>query len=211
MKIKIISTLVFGLSASWASASLIITGVFDGPLFGGTPKLVEIYASTAIADISTYSVEYWFNASSSSSFTTALSGSVAAGDFIYLSPNGAEFTTYFGGTVDFGGGSINGDDSVVLTNSGIAIDTFGSPGTDGTGEPWEYLDGWAYRNNNTGPDGSTMNLSNWTFSGTDVNDDETSNATATMPFPIGTFSIIPEPSSVLLGSFGLLALLRRRR
>lgn len=194
-----------------APGALIISGVFDGPLSGGTPKVVEIYASTAMADISAYEVEFYFNANSAPSSTISLSGSVAAGDYLYLSQNGTEFTTYFGGTVDFSGGSINGNDSIVLTQSGTAVDTFGVPGTDGSNEPWDYLDGWAYRNDNTGPDGAAMNLANWTFSGVNVNDNETSNATAATPFPIGTFTVIPEPSATLLGGLGLLALLRRRR
>ena len=37
-----------------APGSLIITGVFDGPLPGGDPKGVELYATTAIADLSAF-------------------------------------------------------------------------------------------------------------------------------------------------------------
>ena len=35
-----------------ASADLIITGVIDGPLTGGTAKAVELYALNNIADLS---------------------------------------------------------------------------------------------------------------------------------------------------------------
>ena len=42
------------LSAANAGADLVITGVVDGPLSGGTPKAIELYATTDIADLSIY-------------------------------------------------------------------------------------------------------------------------------------------------------------
>jgi hypothetical protein len=39
----------------------------------------------------------------------------------------------------------NGDDVFVLYKDGIAIEYFGEPGVDGTGEVWEYTDSWAYK------------------------------------------------------------------
>ncbi len=89
--------------------------------------------------------------------------------------------------------SINGDDAIELFQSGVVIDVFGDINVDGTGQPWEYLDGWAYRVAKTGPDGSTFVLANWTFSGPNALDGETTNATAATPFPIGTFSTPPPP------------------
>lgn len=193
--------------------ALVISGVFDGPLSGGTPKVVELAATADIADLSTYQVEYYFNANTTASVTVSLFGSATAGDFFYLTPNSAEFTTYFGAASDFGGASVNGDDSIVLKDAATTVDTFGSPGTDGTGQPWEYLDGWAYRSDNTTGDGATINLGNWTFSGINENDGESSNATATNPFPIGSYvaPAVPEPSTALLGSLALLGLVRRKR
>ena len=35
---------------------LVITGVVDGPLSGGVPKAVELYARTDIADLSTFGI-----------------------------------------------------------------------------------------------------------------------------------------------------------
>ena len=43
---------VFTGSAAWAD--LIITGVFDGPLPGGNPKGVELYATQDIPDLASY-------------------------------------------------------------------------------------------------------------------------------------------------------------
>ncbi|MDA9830464.1 PEP-CTERM sorting domain-containing protein [Akkermansiaceae bacterium] len=106
--------------------------------------------------------------------------------------------------------SINGDDAVELFQNGGVIDVFGDINTDGTGEPWDHLDGWAYRKDGTGPDGTSFNLGNWTFSGINAFDGETSNASAATPMPIGSYSV-PEPSSALLGGIALLGLIRRRR
>ena len=214
MKIKLILTALAATAGFYgtSNAQLIVTGVFDGPLTGGKPKVVEIYAETAIADLSTFNVQYFFNASATPSTTTTLSGSAAAGDFFYLTPDASEFTTYFGGTSDFSGGSINGNDSIVVRNGTTVLDTFGVPGTDGSGEAWDYLDGWAYRNDNTVAGGATMNLASWTFSGINVNDSQTSNATAATPFPIGTYTV-PEPSAyaMLAGMFALASVMLRRR
>ena len=40
-----------------ASASLILTGVVDGPLPGGVPKDIEVFATTNIPDLSVYGLE----------------------------------------------------------------------------------------------------------------------------------------------------------
>ncbi|MBI5916131.1 MAG: HYR domain-containing protein, partial [Bacteroidetes bacterium] len=50
------------------------------------------------------------------------------------------------------------------------------------------MDGWAYRVNNTGPDGSFFELGSWTFSGPNALDNQTTNATSPIPFPINSFS-----------------------
>ena len=42
--------------------------------------------------------------------------------------------------------------------------------------------------NETGPDGSAFNLANWTFSGPNALDGETTNGAAATPFPIGAFT-----------------------
>ena len=39
-----------------ANAGLIITGVIDGPLSGGVPKAVELYADTDVADLSQWNI-----------------------------------------------------------------------------------------------------------------------------------------------------------
>lgn len=207
------------LTAAAAKADLVISGVMDGTLSGGVPKLVELYVINDVADLSVYSLEN-FNTPGSTTPTNSLqlSGSATAGTFLYAtnsSTDQSELDTWFGsGVVTFGTNafqgagsqiSINGDDSLQLSLSGAPIDQFGVPGTDGTGEAWEYLDGWAYRNDDVAAT-TTFSDSDWTFSGTNVLDGAGSNAGAGADaFPIGTFSftttaVIPEPTAFLFGS-----------
>jgi hypothetical protein len=156
-----------------------------------------------------------------------LAGIAPAGSYIYVvddnsdSLAGVEFNEYFGFTPTFffdsnlglngGAAAINGDDAVELffdptglfAGGETVVDVFGEIShTTGPGA-WNYLDGWAYRKNGTGPDGSTFVLDNWSFSGVDVNDGKTTNV-GPNAFPIGTY-VIPEPSSIVLVAFMALA------
>ena len=173
------------------STSLLITGVIDGPLSGGLPKAVEFYVLNNITDLSIYG----FGSANNGGGTdgeefTFPADSATAGDFIYVATEATEFTNFFGFAPNYTDGSapnINGDDAIELFQSGAVVDVFGDINVDGTGQPWEYMDGWAYRVDGTGPDGTTFTLANWSFSGPNALDGETSNATATTPFPTGTY------------------------
>ncbi|RZW55684.1 MAG: T9SS type A sorting domain-containing protein [Flavobacteriaceae bacterium] len=171
--------------------ALILTAAFDGPLGGGTPKGVEIYVVQDIPDLSLFGIGSANNGGGTDGQEYTFSGSAIAGSFIYVASETIEFTNFFGFAPDFDAGStmgINGDDAIELFENGQVIDTFGDINMDGTGMPWDYLDGWAYRSNNTGPDGGTFVIGNWSFSGIDALDGETSNGTAVTPVPVGTFS-----------------------
>ena len=170
------------------TGDLVISGVVDGPLTGGVPKAVELYVAGDIADLSLYGIGSANNGGGSDGEEFTLPGvSASAGDYIYIASEGTEFTNFFGFAPDYtsGAANINGDDAIELFLSGVVVDVFGDINVDGTGEPWEHLDGWAHRVPGTGQDGSTFVLANWTFSGPNALDGETTNATATTPFPIG--------------------------
>ncbi len=170
---------------------LIITGTFDGPLTGGIPKGIELYVINNISDLSIYGVGSANNGDGSDGEEFTFPADAAtAGDFIYIASEDIEFTNFFGFAPNYTSGamSINGDDAIELFMNGGVVDIFGDINVDGTGEPWEYLDGWAYRVDGTGPDGSTFVLANWTFSGINTFDGETTNATSAIPFPVGTYT-----------------------
>jgi len=176
-----------------ATNSMVITGAYDGPLSGGTPKGIELYVLQDISDLSLYGISSITNGQGSSSGNVEYNfpaDEVTAGTYIYLATESSQFTTFFGIAPTYTNGvvSINGDDSIELYENGQIIDTFGDVNTDGSGEAWDYLDGWAYRNSNTGPEGTTFTPTNWSYSGANAFDGESDNASATTPFPIGTYS-----------------------
>ncbi len=180
-----------GTTAQAQTTDLLITGAVDGPLTGGLPKAIEFYVVNDIPDLSIYGFGSANNGGGSDGEEfTFPADSASAGSFIYLASEDVEFTNWFGFAPDYtsSAASINGDDALELFENGIVIDVFGDINVDGSGEPWEYMDGWAYRVDGTGPDGSMFVLANWTFSGPNALDGETSNDTAAVPFPVGSYA-----------------------
>ncbi|MDZ7751756.1 MAG: hypothetical protein U5S82_08855 [Gammaproteobacteria bacterium] len=206
------------LPAAPATASdLIITGIMDGPLSRGTPKAVELFARSDIADLSIYGFGSANNGDGSDGQEFALSGDAAAGDFLYIASEATNFNAVFGFAPDFTttSATVNGDDAVELFRNGMVVDVFGEIDVDGDGQPWEYLDSWAYRQSGTGPDGSAFAIAHWGFGGVDALDDLDAAATAAA-VPFGTFAVapVPVPAAVwLLGSalLGLIGLRSRPR
>ena len=173
--------------------AMILTGVVDGPLSGGTPKAIEVYVTDDIADLSVYGLGSANNGmgTDDQEFTFPAE-SAAAGTYIWVTGNPDEFTTYFGFAATYedteGASNINGDDAVELFFNGAVVDVFGDINTDGTGTDWEHLDSWAYRLSGTQADGSTFNLGNWSFGGVNQLDGTSINSDASSPFPIGTYT-----------------------
>ena len=60
-----------------ASAGLIVSGVIDGPVTGGLPKAIELYATSDIADLSIYGVGSANNGGGSDGEEFTLSGSAS--------------------------------------------------------------------------------------------------------------------------------------
>jgi hypothetical protein len=194
--------------AGTANAGLILTGVGDPD--GGSGDIVELYATTNIADLSIYGIEVASNGASASGVELALSGSASAGDYLYATTDDTDFQQFLGFAADFSTTpGHNGDDVILLYENASIIDAYGVVGTDGTGEAWENSDGWAYRKDGTGPS-STFNISDWTITPSSLgsSNDET-NAGSSTPMPVGTY--IPEPASLALLGLGGLMMLGRRR
>ncbi|PWJ22149.1 endonuclease/exonuclease/phosphatase family protein [Jannaschia seohaensis] len=167
-------------------SNLVIAGVIDGPLTGGTPKAIQLFAKADIADLSIYALGSPNNGAAGGTVElTFPAGPVAAGTTLYVASEAPQFEAYFGFAPDATGGvaSINGDDAIELFENGAVVDVFGAVGTDGTGEPWEYTDGWAYRDPGAAPS-VTFDPADWTFSGVDALDGATTNAGSAAPFPM---------------------------
>lgn len=170
-------------------SDLIITGIIDGPLTGGIPKAIEFYALDDISDLSIYGFGSANNGGGTDGQEYTFSGSANAGDYIYIASESPGFSDFFGFEPNDTGSAanINGDDAIELFQNGTVVDVFGDINLDGTGEAWDYQDGWAYRVVETEPDGNTFNLGNWIFSSPNALDGETTNAGAIAPFPLASF------------------------
>ncbi|MEO1035360.1 MAG: ExeM/NucH family extracellular endonuclease [Pseudomonadota bacterium] len=198
MKLSRLVTCTLLLASTGAfSQDLKITGVVDGPLPGGLPKAIEIEAVNAIADLSRCGVGAANNGGGTDGQEFTFPGdTLAVGDVVYVATEDANFTSFFGFAptyISTTAASINGDDAIELFCDGAVIDTFGEIDVDGSGQPWEYTDGWAKRLAMTGPDGASFVFANWTFSGPNALDNETTNATAAVPFPISAPPPPPPP------------------
>lgn len=180
-------------TAAFAASDVVITGVIDGPLTGGLPKAIEFCTLNAVPDLSIYGYGSANNGGGTDGEEFTFPAiAVPAGTFFYASSEIPGFTSWFGFAPEYDdsptfAASVNGDDAIELFMNGSVVDVFGDINLSGTGQPWEYLDGWAYRVSGTGPDGTTFVLGNWFFSGINALDGETTNATAAVPFPAKSY------------------------
>ena len=179
-------------SVAFSQSDLLFTGVISGSLPGGLPKALEIYVVNDVADLTPYGIANANNGGPSGGvpkFNFPSGSSATAGSYIYISKEAEKFEEYFGFAPDYledPSLAINGDDVMELYHDGVVTDYMGVIGVDGTDEPWEYLKGWMYRNNGTGPN-TTFTLSEWMFSGINATS-STTNANADNPMPVGTYS-----------------------
>ncbi len=167
-----------------ASADLFISEIVDATLPGGLPKFVELTNSgPGSVDLSLYSIGNYSNGSTTlgGGASTVLSGTLAACESYVISYENSDspgvglfYDTYGFDPDNFDlGAFINGDDVLALflgaaTGDGsdaTLIDIYGVVGTDGTGEVWEYTDGYSYRNNTVTSGNTTFTAAEWTIGG----------------------------------------------
>lgn len=209
---------VFGMAAivaiaGTASADVIITGIMDGPLSGGTPKAIELYVDGTV-DFAGYSFLRSSNGGSWGTTTDISSLGTVTDSFVYLVGSGSSVSSFqniFGTSGDFanmfvsGNVSLNGNDGFRIVNaSSVVID-----------QVWEqndtisHQDSYMYRVDGTGADGANWISSNWMIPGNDVLDNLNEAAIAAA-VPFGTYQV-PSPGAVsLLGLSGLMISKRRR-
>ena len=212
------------LLAGNSSAVLVIAGVSDGdlPVPGGSPRTIFIQTVTPIADLSLWGVGVANNGGGTDGQEFSFpSMSAEAGDVFVLSANASSQTFFqnnFSGHFiyfidnDF---VVSGDDAIELFQEGAVFDVFGDPDTDGTGEDWEYKDGFAFRVPNTNPSSqqggfqsSDYLIQNGGFDGLDETGHVALLAEVAEFTPINP---IPEPAAGALALLASLLLLRRRR
>ena len=179
---------------------LILTGVFDAQANGvASAKGAEVFAADDIPDLSIYGIGSANNGGGSNGVEFTFPNiAVSKGTYIHLAADSALFNQYFGLNADFisSAMNINGDDAIELFENGNVVDVFGDINVDGTGTAWEYLDGWAYRKNGTGPDGSVFVIDNWMFGGVGSLNGAPNNAGVSNPFPINTYALNPNTVTI---------------
>ncbi|MGD7704629.1 ExeM/NucH family extracellular endonuclease [Microlunatus sp. Y2014] len=116
-------------SARAATSALLISEYVEG---SSTNKAVEIYnPSEAAVDLAGYSLQVYFNGSSSAGTTIQLTGSVAAkGTHVVADDLLAEYAQQTTGASLW-----NGDDTILLSQGSVVVDSFGQLGVD-PGSSW---------------------------------------------------------------------------
>jgi uncharacterized protein len=121
--------------ASAAPADLFFSEYIEG---SSNNKALELYNGTGGAvDLAAggYSVQVFFNGSTSAGLTMNLTGTVADGDVFVLAQSAANATILAQADQTNGSGWFNGDDAVTLRKGTTVIDSIGQIGTD-PGSEW---------------------------------------------------------------------------
>ncbi len=187
----VLIALACGLQTVNAQSDLIITAVFDGNMPGQLPKGIELYVLNDIPDMSIYGVGSANNGGGTDGQEfTFPADSYSAGSFIYLASEAPQFTSFFGFAPTYVSNAvnINGDDAIELFMDGAEVDVFGEIEYETFDGSWNYDNGWAYRVDGTGPDGTIFIIENWTLSGSTALAGATTNQGANIPVPVGTYT-----------------------
>ena len=121
---------------------------------GSTGKAIHVRALQNISDLSIYGIGIANNGGGTDGQEyTFPSISLNIGEDVIVCRDTVAINSYFVGCSPFNLVILddqavitqNGDDAIELFENGIVIETFGDINVDGTGEPWEYKDSWAYK------------------------------------------------------------------
>ena len=187
----IVTILLVPLFTLNAQSDLELKGVLDLdlPTAGSTGKAIHVRAVQNISDLSIYGIGVANNGGGTDGQEyTFPSISLNSGEEVIVCRDTVAISSYFVGCTPFDFIILddqavitqNGDDAIELFENGIVIETFGDINVDGTGEPWEYKDSWAYKD----ASGSvTFNGLNWIMGGVDCTDGSTTSLTSNCPYP----------------------------
>ena len=164
--------------------ALSLQGVMDFtvPSGGSDGKAIHLVATADIADLSVFGIGVANNGGGTDGMEYSLdSVSASSGDDILIVRSVDAMSAYFADCygefeiVLVGSSAIsqNGDDAIELFEGETVIETFGDIDTDGTGQPWEYMDSWAYK-----VDGA------WTYGAVNCTDGSTTSADSNCPYPV---------------------------
>ena len=164
--------------------ALSLQGVLDldVPSGGSDGKAIHIVASEDIADLSVFGIGVANNGGGSDGMEYSLDAVPASiGDDILIARSVEAMSAYFADCysefeiIMVANSSIsqNGDDAIELFEGEVVLETFGDLDTDGTGEPWEYMDSWAYK-----VDGE------WTYGGVNCSDDSQTTLSSNCIYPV---------------------------
>ena len=174
-----------------SQSNLELLGVLDldVPTGGSTGKAIHVKANQNIPDLSIYGIGIANNGGGTDGQEyTFPSISLNTGEDVIVCRDTAVINSYFVGCSPFNLVILddqavitqNGDDAIELFENGVVIETFGDINVDGTGEPWEYKDSWAYKDTS----GSvTFNGLNWVMGGVDCTDGSTTSISSNCPYP----------------------------
>ena len=179
--------------------SLTLIGIIDFtvPAGGSSGKAIHVKAVHNISDLSIFGIGVANNGGGTDGQEyTFPSISVNAGENILLARDTAEMALYFDSCfsnfhhVLLATNSIsqNGDDAIELFKNGNVIETFGDINVDGTGEPWEYSDSWAFKLGPTVGVPSPISFSgfDWSFGVVNCSDGSTTTLSSSCPYPLCT-------------------------
>ncbi|WOO42629.1 lamin tail domain-containing protein [Rubellicoccus peritrichatus] len=159
----------------------LIISEFVDPADNVEARYVELYnASGSSIDLTAgnWTLIYYANANTTGT-EIALTGTLAAGDTYIIAHDSTAFATAFPSApvpdIESGVINSNGDDNLELrfgggTTTGILVDVYGQPGTDGTGQPWEFADSRAFRLDTVTSGNTFWTAVEWTISTANVAD-----------------------------------------
>ncbi len=171
---------------------LSLQGVLDlsVPSGGNDGKAIHLVALDSIADLSIYSIGVANNGGGTDGIEYVFpSISLLPGEDLLLARTPAAVEIYFDACwIEFehvlvASSSIsqNGDDAIELFMDSVLVETFGDVNVDGSGEPWEYLDSWAYKDTSGLV---TFSGGNWIFGGVNCSDNSTTTFSSSCPYPL---------------------------